>query len=140
MRKKDRQRKLTDLVRVKSISNQHDLLNELSALSTNTNQATVSRDLQELGISKVNGIYTLPRIQSGESSFTDFLEVDTAGDYILVLKTSPGRASIIAISIDALHIPEIVGTIAGDDTVFVATKDLAAQKAASRKILHHFKQ
>jgi transcriptional regulator of arginine metabolism len=139
MTKKDRQRRLTDLVRVKSISNQHDLLSELAALGLNTNQATVSRDLQELGISKVNGIYTLPRIHSGESSFTDFLEVDTAGDHILVLKTSPGRASIIAISIDALHIPEIVGTVAGDDTVFVATKDSSAQKAASRKILHHFK-
>jgi transcriptional regulator of arginine metabolism len=139
MLKKERQQKLLDLIRIRSIANQHDLLEELAAVGIQANQASISRDLNELGISKVHGIYGLPQIRAGESLLTEFLEIDTAGDHLLVLKTLPGKANSVAISLDNLKLPEIVGTLAGDDTIFIATKGAAEQKGATKKIIKHFK-
>jgi transcriptional regulator of arginine metabolism len=140
MNKKERQHKLVELIRMKRIANQHDLLAQLAALGVETNQASISRDLNELGIAKVKGAYSLPQIRSGDSSLAEFLELDTAGDHLLVIKTLPGKANAVAISLDDLHIPEIVGTLAGDDTVFVATKGFNEQKVVMKKVLSYFKQ
>jgi len=140
MRKKERQQKLLEVIRVKRIANQHDLLLELSRLGIEANQASVSRDLNELGVAKVQGIYAIPSIQKGESSLTDLLTVESAGDHLLVVKTDIGKAQAVAQEIDKLKISEIVGTLAGDDTIFVATKSAAHQKIVTQKIMRCFKQ
>lgn len=140
MRKKERQQKLLEVIKVKHIANQHDLLIELSRLGVEANQASVSRDLNELGVAKVHGIYMVPSIQKGESALTDFLTVESAGDHLLVVKTDIGKAQAVAQEIDELKISEIVGTLAGDDTILVATKSAAHQKVATQKIMRCFKR
>ena len=140
MGKKERQQKLVDLIKVKKITGQHALLAELEALGIQANQASISRDLNELGIAKVKGVYCLPRIREGESSITDFLDIDTAGDHLLVIKTFPGKAMGVAIAIDDMKLSEIVGTLAGDDTIFVATKNAAHQKLVSQKVIQLLKK
>jgi transcriptional regulator of arginine metabolism len=140
MGKKERQQKLTDLVKVKRIASQHDLLSELEALGISANQASISRDLNELGISKVHGIYSLPQLRAGDSSVADFIDIDTAGDHLLVLRTPPGKANSVAIAIDNLKLRDIVGTLAGDDTIFIATKGAAQQRVVMQQVLEHLKR
>lgn len=135
MGKKDRQQKLLDLIKVKRISNQHDLLVELGKIGIEANQASISRDLNELSIAKVQGVYCVPQIRPGESSVTDFVDIDSAGDHLLIVKTFPGKAMSVAKVIDDLNLAEVIGTLAGDDTIFVATKDAARQKSATQKIM-----
>lgn len=139
MRKNERHQKLTDLIRMKRIANQHDLLAELSGIGIHANQASISRDLNELGIAKVKGIYCLPQIRSGDSTVTDFLDFDTAGEHLIVIKTSIGKAPAVALAIDNLKLADVVGTLAGDDTIFVATKGAAQQRAVTRKIMQHLR-
>ena len=140
MGKKERQQKLLDLIRVKRISSQHDLLSELGKVGIEANQASISRDLNELGIAKVQGVYCLPQIRPGDSSVTDFLDINAAGDHMLVVKTFPGKAMSVAIVIDDMHLVEIVGTLAGDDTIFIATRSAHEQKIATQKIIRQLRR
>jgi len=66
--------------------------------------------------------------------------LDTSGDSMIVAKCDSGLASAAAVRIDAARIPEIVGTIAGDDTIFIAVKDSKAQKAALKKVWSVFEK
>jgi len=91
-------------------------------------QSSVSRDIVRLGLTKANGHYVAP--QAASALALPYIELDTAGDNLIVLKTDIGQAQLIAVKIDATHIQEIVGTVAGDDTIFIATKDGANQRAA----------
>jgi transcriptional regulator of arginine metabolism len=140
MQKRDRQQKLADIVQSKKIASQHELIDALTAAGVFSNQATVSRDLNELGISKIKGIYRLPQIEPGESNLIDLFNLDVAGDYLIVMKTSPGKASMAAAAIDNLKLDEVVGTLAGDDTIFIAVKGRAEQSKAIKHILHHFRR
>jgi transcriptional regulator of arginine metabolism len=92
-----------------------------------------------LGVVKINGSYRLPHLEPGESPLVDVLEVETAGDYMIVVKTAAGEAQIVALTIDRAKIPEIVGTVAGDDTIFVAVKGREEQGKAMKQILKLFK-
>lgn len=123
------------MIRIKRIESQHELLHELSRIGIDANQASVSRDLNELGISKVQGVYALPQLKAGESALTDFLDIESAGEHLLVVKTDIGKAQAVALAIDRLKISEIVGTLAGDDTIFVATKTQARQPHGSMRHL-----
>jgi transcriptional regulator of arginine metabolism len=96
----------------------------------------VSRDIAALRLSKEGGIYVRPAqrsMQAGGHSLTtvlseSILDSAPAGDALIVLHTPPGEASRVGAAIDRLAYAEVVGTIAGDDTVFVAVRDSAAQK------------
>ena len=140
MHKKDRQEILINLIRLKRISSQHELLKELAQAGVHSNQATISRDLSEVGISKIKRIYHLPQIGPGESNIIDSFQVESAGDHLIVLRTSPGRAPSTAAIIDNLKLSEIVGTIAGDDTLFIATKSRNEQSRVIKSILKHFRR
>ena len=100
-------------------------------------QASISRDLDELGIIKAAGIYTLPQKTSGATTFC-LSSLDTAGEGMVVAKCDSGLASAAAVRIDAARIAEIVGTIAGDDTIFIAVKDAKAQKSVIKKLWEMF--
>jgi transcriptional regulator of arginine metabolism len=62
------------------------------------------------------------------------LQVDTAGDSLVVVRTPPGEANRVAVAIDRLGWPEVVGTIAGDDTIFIAARSAQAQQSAVRRV------
>jgi len=134
-----RQEKVSLIVRGKGVRNQESLLDELVQEGVQTTQSTLSRDLSELGVFKADGEYRMPHVEPGESSLVDLLDLQWAGDHLLVLKTAPGEASIVALTIDREQLEEVVGTVAGDDTIFVAVRGVQERKKAARKILELFK-
>lgn len=139
MKKSKRQQKILDLITAKNISTQEELNELLEKSGIFVNQSSVSRDLDELGIIKVNGFYSLPQIQNQANAF-GLVGLETAGDVLVIAKCEPGLASAIAVLIDRAKIPEIVGTIAGDDTIFIAVKDKNHQKLVVKKVWEIFEK
>ncbi|MDQ3819538.1 MAG: arginine repressor [Acidobacteriota bacterium] len=137
MRKDTRQQKILSLIRARRIGTQDELTAHLERAGFNVTQSSVSRDLVELGIVKHNGHYTLPRSTNGASE-RGLLSLDLAGDVLIVAKCEPGMASAVAVEIDRALIPEIVGTLAGEDTIFIAVTERKAQRTAMRKIWELF--
>jgi transcriptional regulator of arginine metabolism len=122
-----RQREIRDLLGQRSIRTQQELAGALRDRGFRATQATISRDVAELGLIKSSqgGVqtYVVPaRVTEAESTGE---EVREAG-LMLILKTLPGSAHAIAAALDRTRWPEIVGSIAGDDTVFVAFADRAS--------------
>jgi transcriptional regulator of arginine metabolism len=132
MRKSLRQQKLLSLIRAKPFATQADLRDSLELAGVPATQSSLSRDLEELGIVKHRGHYTTPR--STGAAARGLLSLDLAGENLVVARTEPGRASAVAVDIDGSAIEEIVGTLAGEDTIFVAVRDTKAQRAAMKKI------
>jgi len=137
MLKRVRQDKLLSLIRAKPIGTQQELRFFLERAGVPATQSSVSRDLEELGIIKQHGRYTLPTANG--AGLRGLLGLDMAGENLVVAKTEPGLASAIAVQIDAAAISEIVGTLAGEDTIFIATGDRKSQRASIKKIWDLFK-
>lgn len=136
MNKDLRQRKIIGLIRAKPISTQEELTAYLERAGVPSTQSSVSRDLEALGIVKHHGHYTLPRTNGAAAR--GLLSLDMAGDVLVVARTEPGLASAVAVEIDAAAIPEVVGTLAGEDTVFIAVNDRKAQRTVIKRIWELF--
>jgi len=132
MNKRERQQKILDLIRAKPIGTQEDLRALLDRAGVPATQSSVSRDLEELGVVKHHGHYTLPRANGG--AVRGLLSLDHAGDSLVIARTVPGLASAVAVEIDAAAIPDIVGTIAGEDTIFIAVRDAKSQRTAIKAV------
>lgn len=131
MQKRERQKKLLNLIRAKRIGTQEDLRAHLERAGVAATQSSVSRDLEELGVVKHHGAYALP--QANGSSARGLLNLDVAGDVLVIAKCLPGRASAVAVEIDDAAMPEIVGTLAGEDTIFIAVRDQKSQRVVVKK-------
>jgi transcriptional regulator of arginine metabolism len=137
MLKRARQKRLLNLIRAKRIGTQEELRAHLERSGVPATQSSVSRDLEELGVVKHHGFYALPHA-NGDSA-RGLVSLEVAGDVLVVAKCLPGRASSVAVEIDDAALPEIVGTLAGEDTIFVATRDSKSQRTAIKKIWEIFK-
>jgi transcriptional regulator of arginine metabolism len=140
--RKKRQLKILELVATRPIRTQDELADALGQEGWEVTQSSVSRDISQLGLVKVDGIYARP-VAARLVEVTDpnerrlaesLLTVDPAGDALLVLHTPPGEAQRVGNALDLLAWPEIVGTIAGDDTIFIAVTNAAAQGLISRRL------
>ncbi|QYO65579.1 arginine repressor [Leptolyngbya sp. 7M] len=138
MQKSKRQQYILKLVSTSSVSKQEAIVKMLISAGFSATQASVSRDLEELGIIKRNGRYVLNPRSTTEGSPFGPVSFAFAGPNLIVAKCSPGTASALAVKIDSSAIKEIVGTIAGDDTVFIATVDATEQKKAIRMLDREF--
>jgi transcriptional regulator of arginine metabolism len=136
MQKPERQKRLLRLIQAKAIGTQEELRAYLERAGVPATQSSVSRDLEELGIVKHHGRYTIPRANGAGAR--GLLSLDLSGENLVVAKTEPGLASAVAVEIDAAVIPEIVGTLAGEDTIFIAVVDQKAQKVAMKRIWEVF--
>jgi transcriptional regulator of arginine metabolism len=108
-----------DLLARHSIATQEDLVSALADRGHELNQATVSRELKKLGVTKIDGYYRLrsrPDVGAPVHGFTT-----TSADCLVVIHTDPAFAHVLARAIDAAQIEGVLGTVAGDDTVFAAT-------------------
>ena len=130
-----RHRALADLIRGEPLASQEELAERLAALGFAVTQATVSRDLEQLGAIKVRRDGRLGYALPGElhsapqphlaAVVCDWVRsIDVAGN-LVVLKTPPGSAHLVGFALDQSVLPEVVGTISGDDTIFVAVRDAA---------------
>ena len=132
MNKRKRQQKILSLIQAKPVGTQQDLRTLLERAGVAATQSSVSRDLEELGVVKHHGHYTLPRTNGAPTR--GLLSLDQAGENLIVARTVPGLASAVAVEIDAAAIEEIVGTIAGEDTIFIAVRDTKSQRTAVKEI------
>lgn len=126
---------ILSLIQARPIGTQEDLCALLERAGGAATQSSVSRDLEELGIVKQHGHYTLPRANTPRG----LLSLDQAGDSLVVARTMPGLASAVAVEIDAAAFTEVVGTIAGEDTIFIAVRDAKAQRPTIKQVWELFK-
>ncbi|HJZ79253.1 MAG TPA: hypothetical protein VKD91_02875 [Pyrinomonadaceae bacterium] len=136
MFKRERQKRILNLIRAKPIGTQEALRAHLERAGVPATQSSVSRDLEELGVVKHHGRYALPHA-NGDST-RGLVSLDVAGEVLVIAKCLPGRASAVAVEIDDAAMPEIVGTLAGEDTIFIAVREQKSQRAAIRKIWEIF--
>ena len=136
MRKSLRQKKLLSLVRAKLFANQAELRDSLERAGFATTQSSLSRDLEELGIVKHRGHYAIPKTNGNAAR--GLVSLDLCGENLVIARTEPGLASGVAVEIDGAVISEIVGTLAGEDTIFIAVGDAKAQRTAMKKIWELF--
>ena len=145
MTKADRQRKILELISTKVVSTQTDLTNLLIAEGYDVTQATTSRDLQELRIMKVllnDGTYKYTASKETDSDINNKLrkvlgECLVSADYavdIVVLKTITGAAQAVAFALESVVTEDIVGSIAGDDTIMIVVRSEKNAKLLSGKL------
>lgn len=147
--KRARQQALGDIVRGRRVRTQRELVAALRDKGFKATQATVSRDITEMELVKVSSsgtqIYALPSSeavveQSGEQRLGELLsdlpiDVRESGT-LLVIRAVPGTAHAIAAALDRAHWSDVLGTIAGDDTLFVACADREALLRVRKRLLH----
>ncbi len=133
--KSTRQMAILEIIRARNVETQEELADELRKLGFHVTQATVSRDIKELRLLKVlgvNGMYKYATADKAESNMADrfirilsesILEIAHAYNQI-VIKTLSGSANAAAEAIDSLHWPEIIGTLAGDNTIFLLVRSI----------------
>ncbi len=132
MAKNDRQESILRLIRSKEISTQEELVSELIGAGLTITQATVSRDIKDLGIIKITSPSGLAKYtvldRTGDVAPGRLLNVFSqsvisceSAQNLVIIRTLPGMAQAAASALDSIHLPGVIGTIAGDDTVFVAS-------------------
>jgi transcriptional regulator of arginine metabolism len=138
--RRKRHLKILELISTRPIHTQEELAEGLSALGWDVTQSSVSRDIAALKLIKADGVYRRPPPRTLRSDPDELrvaegvLTLDPAGDALVVLHTSPGEANHVAIALDRLAWPEVIGSIAGDDTIFLAVKNSAAQRRVLRQV------
>jgi transcriptional regulator of arginine metabolism len=144
MNKSYRQGQIVKLIRSQAISTQEELASELKKLGVNTTQVTLSRDIRELGLVKTPDGYRQIAPQSIGPDFStivaEFLQDVRVAQNLLVLKTPPAHANTLAVALDQEEWPEVVGTIAGDDTVLVIAPDVQTAHALQGKLLGYLSE
>lgn len=131
MNKTFRQGQILKLIGSRNIFTQEELAHELkSAFGIQTTQVTLSRDIRDLGLLKTPEGYRQlsAAVSSGPelaSVAAELLQDARIAQNLVVLKTSPGNANALAVALDNEELPEVVGTIAGDDTILVVAPDAA---------------
>ena len=143
--KKERQRKIRELVESYKINTQDELIKKLQESGFTATQATMSRDIRELKLTKItdgeNGYFyafhtnaAVNDINRLNHSLTHLIEsVNSAGNMI-VIRTRVGMAQAVATGIDGIKSDEILGCVAGDDTIFVVVRDAEAAEEIGAKI------
>ena len=133
--KDERQRLITSIVTRRRVGTQHELLDALSRAGCRVTQATISRDIRELGLDKTHDVLGRPRYVAPQAArstdphdalagvLSQFGRRVDAAQNIVVVQSELGSAPAVARAIDRLEHPRIVGTIAGDDTCLVIARD-----------------
>jgi transcriptional regulator of arginine metabolism len=143
MSKKARQGRILEVARKRMVRSQEELSSLLKREGVEVTQSTLSRDIRELGLVKVRGSYQI----SGEvhssppddilrRAFAQYVIRTGVSGNIVMIRTSPGNAHSIAVVLDAAEWPEVLGTVAGDDTVFV----LLRNASSGRKMLDRMRE
>lgn len=133
--KSKRHRAILDLVSERAIHTQNELAEALQARGMGTTQATVSRDIQELRLVRTSDGYQPP--PAAVAVFRDHVREVAVVEFVAVVRTGPGTASLVAWHIDGAAIPGVAGTVAGDDTIIAILAGREAAEALRRLLLGH---
>ncbi len=132
------------ILRQSAVGRQAELVALLHREGHDATQSSVSRDLRELGVVKGGDRYLLPAVEDALTpsyfeTVRSFVKgYRAAGPTLTVLRTSVGTAQSVAIALDKARWPEVIGTIAGDDTIFIATESAKAQRRLHDYLRTHF--
>ena len=148
MNKFERQGTILRLVGERQLSTQSDVVEALRGAGLDAVQATVSRDIAQLGLVKVRGdhgrlVYALPgaadldRLSELTSALRRFASSLEPTGNLVVLRTPPGHANALALAFDEAGLPEVAGCIAGDDTIFLAARDGVSGADLAEQLRHH---
>jgi len=137
-----RQSAILDAVRRYPVRSQEQLRRLLHASGFDVTQATLSRDVRELGLVKggADGAYQAPGASQGQAAtslqrtLTDCLTRVDRVQQLVLLRTGPGRAPLVGVALDEARLPEVVGTLAGDDTILVITPDARRARTLVRRL------
>lgn len=135
-----RREEVLAIVSRRRIETQQQLIEALRASGFAASQASVSRDVAALRLAKVDGRYAPPVPSEPPHDplaariAGNLLAVEPAGDHLLVLSTPPGESPGVALAVDRLDLPGVVGTVAGDDTIFVALDGRRSRDAVARRL------
>ena len=137
--RRKRHLRILELISTRAVRTQEELADALSADGWQVTQSSVSRDIAALHLAKVDGVYRRARNSAGRDPdevriAEGVLTAEAAGEAIVVVHTPPGEANRVGVALDRLAWPEIIGTIAGDDTIFLAVKDGRAQRLVVKRI------
>ena len=141
----DRRNAIVQLLRQGLVRKQGDLVHMLQRDGFTVTQSSVSRDLRDLGVLKAGGRYVMPpdeitRANGDFGALAQFVrQILPAGTCLTVVKTTIGSAASVAVAIDKAEWPEVVGTISGDDTIFVATNGEPAQEQLIARLRSNFR-
>lgn len=141
-----RRNQILEILRSDAVATQEALRKKLARRGIDVTQATVSRDIEELGLVKTRTGYKLPDVAPAEAALQspqpaatiilkEFVREVLQAASMVVIKTSPGNAHSVGVALDAGKWEEVVGTVAGDDTVFIATPGPKQAAAVRKKIL-----
>jgi transcriptional regulator of arginine metabolism len=145
--KHQRQHRVARLLEQHAVTSQQQLVELLSADGVVATQATVSRDLEELGANKVRAaggepVYAIPALPKEQRAPEDHLR-RVMGEWVVeishsanlvVLRTPPGSAHVVGSALDRSGMPDVLGTVAGDDTLIVVTSERAGGAAVARQL------
>ena len=147
--KNKRQTKIINILKNQQVHTHDELIDALDAEGVKVTQATVSRDIKELGIVKVpasdgSSIYSVPETASEShksrvNMVSDSVKRVNSAMHTIVINTFPGMASAVAAAIDSMSCDEILGSVAGDDTIIVITKSPELAKEVEKKIKAAFR-
>lgn len=133
--RRQRQLKILEMISTHRIQTQEELADALAREGWEVTQSSVSRDVAALRLVKVDGAYQRPvpvaptDVSPDELRIAEgVLTVETAGEALIVLHTPPGEANRVGVALDRLAWPDLLGTIAGDDTIFLAVRNRGAQQ------------
>jgi transcriptional regulator of arginine metabolism len=139
-----RQSQILELIDREAISSQEVLRMKLGERGINATQATLSRDLKTLGLVKRSGdgAYVRPGVEQGSAALGDQLRrvVNSQArslervDHLLVIRTDPGQAQGLAVLMDRSRLPEVAGTLAGDDTIFIVCRGTPAAESMEKSL------
>ena len=138
-----RRNMLAKIIREQAVGRQTELVDLLRKSGLIATQSSVSRDLRELGVAKLGDRYVLPEMtQPPKSDFAALKQFVNArliaGTNLTVLKTTVGSAQSVAVAIDTARWPEVIGTLSGDDTIFIATAGAREQRKLGARLLAIF--
>ena len=141
-----RRRAIAELLQNHVIRRQSELVRLLRAKGLEATQSSISRDLRELGVAKLTAGYSLPQPSRPNNAdalrlVAEFIRnIRPAGPNLLVITTAVGAAQRVCVTLDRAEWPEVVGTISGDDTIFVATAGAGAQRRLSARLQGSLRQ
>jgi transcriptional regulator of arginine metabolism len=142
-----RQSVIMDIIHRSPVRSQEQLRKSMRTAGFDVTQATLSRDIRDLGLVKggAGRAYQAPSMpqrspQNGQSllhrAATDYLTRVDRVQQLVLLRTGPGQAQLLGVAIDAAHLPEVVGTLAGDDTILVVAPDARRARALVKRFEH----
>ena len=138
-----RQSAILDAIQRQRVRSQEQLRRQLRAAGFDVTQATLSRDVRELGLVKADGAYQAPATPPSNGHTSKSLFTRAVGEYLtrvdrvqqlVVLRTGPGQAQLLGVALDSARLPEVVGTIAGDDTILAIAPDARRARALVKRL------